>query len=256
MLDLETINAVARSGDFSACALYHAEVERLARFSREEQEALVARARQGQAEARQLLLLNCLRWTLLCARRIYHERRPLHVDMLDLAAEANVKMVEKVDKALSASDPVAYLMTIAANEIRVCCTYRAPLIQRPAWFSRQDLAACALFLPPVERLDESYHTAGHSEQPLIAPALDLVTQAQQDCRDQTRFAPLYHALEHLSPTQRATTIRLYGLGGQPAETPHELAASWRLRPWSVGRYARQARRRLAQLLAHQLSQMR
>ena len=258
MLDQETIDAFVPRGDLSAYTLYHAEVARLARFSREEQEELVARARQGQDEARQLLLLNCLRWTLLFARRMYYERQPQHVDLLDLAAEANLKMVEKMDKALAAHDPVAYLLSIAAQEIRVYCTYRAPLIQRPTWYSRTELAALAPLLAPLERLDvprgDESKTLRHEH--VAAPTLDLEPEEEKDQRTHARFTLLYHALHRLSQQQRATTIRLYGLCGQPTETPNELATAWHLKPQSVRSHAREARRRLSQMLAEQLPQMR
>src|SRR5258708_5944036 len=139
MLDTKTVDALKQNGDLSAYALYDAEFAQLPRFSRQEQGELVDRARKGHDEARHLLVVNCLHWALIMAHRIYHERRPLHVDVLDLMAVANLKMLEKVDKALTADDPVAYLLTIAAQVMRVYCTYYAPLIQRSEWYSRKQL---------------------------------------------------------------------------------------------------------------------
>lgn len=252
MLEIDTIEALEKEGTLSASTLYSAEVARLPRLSREEQKTLVDLARSGQEEARHRLLLNCLHWTLLMAHRIYKERRPLHIEVLDLAGEANLKMVEKMEKALAANDPIAYLMTIAIQTIRVYCTYHAPLIQRPEWYSRQALAELDPFLPPMESLDEPLCTGSNvlrSEQ-IAAPVLDLAATEQQKQRTDARFALLYQAITCLNRPQRATTVRLYGLFGQPRETMSDIASASRLPYYLVKGRAQLARHHLRHLLTN------
>ena len=64
---------------------------------------LIERARQGDSEARESLIISCLSYTLGKARFIYFERRPLHDDLLDLVQESSVLMVTDLDKALKKS---------------------------------------------------------------------------------------------------------------------------------------------------------
>lgn len=257
MLDKTTIDALTQHGDLSAYALYDAEVARLPRFSRQEQRELVDGARQGNQEARHLLVMNCLHWVLIKAHSIYDERRPLHVDVLDLMEEANLQMLEKMDKALTANDPVAYLMAIAAQTIRVYCTYSAPMIQRPESCSLKRLAE----MQPLPLLTESLDTPmehdkkGLRYEHIAAPDLSLRDEEEQERRARSRFAQLYNALQQLSSAQRATTIRLYGLYGWPAETPREIAETAQITPQSVRGYAIHARNRLYRLLVEHLSQM-
>lgn len=249
MLDQEIIEALAQDGDFSAATLYDVEVAQLPRLSRQEQRDLVDRARQGQKEARHLLVLNCLHWALMKAHCIYNERRPLHIDVLDLMAEANLQMLERVDKALSADDPVAYLMTIAVRAMRVYCTYYAPLIRRPE-LSLERLAKTqpAPFL--MESLDAPVSEDGKEAyyEQIAAPDLHLVEEQQQDQQVHDCFAQLYDALQRLSSSRRTALIRLYGLFGQPAETPADIARTSQITPASVRTYASDARHRLSLLL--------
>jgi DNA-directed RNA polymerase specialized sigma24 family protein len=257
MLEHETIDALTKAGDLSAHTLYAAEVERLQRFPREEQDELVERARNGDAEARQLLMLNCLRWVLITACRMYEERQPQCVEALDLAAEANLKMVERLDLAMHAHDPVAYLMTVAVRAMRVYCTYHAPLIQRPEWCSLKELARFDPFPPLMTSLDEGFSSPGTTSrgEQIAAPLLTLESDEQREQRTSAHFALLYEAVKRLSRKQRATVVRLYGLFGQPTETLDEIAEVSHLRYRSVVRTASLARRRLHHLLAEHLSQL-
>lgn len=239
-----THDAPGSGDDLSALAQYCAEVAHLSFLSRQEQPLWVQRARQGDQDACHRLVLTCLHWGMIKAFGIYEERRPRHVDVLDLMAEANLAMLEQVGKALEARDPVAYLMTIATQAIRVYCTYHAPLIQRPEWYSRTDLHHLNRVLPAPDRLDDRLFP-----QILAAPALDLEGEVQQKRRHRTHFRAFYAALFRLPAHYRSLLIRLYGLCGQPIETPHEMAQRLHRAPREVYAAASRARSRLAKMLA-------
>ncbi len=242
-----------RASSLNALALYHADVARLPRLSRAEQAELVALARTGHQEAREQLLLNCLHWALLRAHQIYDERRPCHVDILDLAQVANLKMLETMDQALTARDPTAYLMTVAAQAIRVYCTYHAPLIQRPEWLSRRELADLEPALSPMRSLDAPSGEGDVSPQEqLAAPPLELASEAQQHQYAMFRFARLYQAVKRLNRSQRAAVVRLYGLFGQPCETMSDIAGTSHLTFNGVRGRACEARKHLRRLLTSEL----
>src|SRR5262249_34871203 len=130
MLDLETLRQLC---DLTAYTLYDAETARLPRLSREEQVLLIERARQGDEEARHALILNCLRFVLIKEHRIYRAYQPVRVDILDLAATANLEMLENMDRALELEDPTAYLMSVGSNKMQRYCLCKAPFIQLPAF---------------------------------------------------------------------------------------------------------------------------
>ncbi|HZO75571.1 MAG TPA: hypothetical protein VFB60_25425, partial [Ktedonobacteraceae bacterium] len=91
MLDSETLKTLP---DLMAKTLYHAEIARVPRLSREEERSLVASARAGDIEARKMLIVSSLSYVLWQARSAYDLRSPAHDDMLDLAQVANLAMVQ------------------------------------------------------------------------------------------------------------------------------------------------------------------
>ena len=257
MVSVERQDSFEKESDLSAYALYRSEMLRLPRLSRAEQAVLVDRARQGHQESAHALVVNCLHWALLMAHKVYEERLPSHVEILDLAGEANVKMVEHIDKALTAHDPVAYLMSIASQTIRVYCTYHAPLIQRPEWLSRKQLVELNPFLPHTHSLDEPVHPDNQlpRREYLAASPLSAETEQEREQRSSSRFTLLYEEVKRLNPDQRATTIRLYGLFGQPRETTGEIAKNSHLPYQRVAGNARLARYHLRRRLQDHLPQI-
>src|SRR5579872_6024835 len=71
MLTVEELN---RMDDISGSTLYSAETRRLPHIPRQEQQPLIAAARQGNTEARDALILTCLNWTMARAARIYRNQ--------------------------------------------------------------------------------------------------------------------------------------------------------------------------------------
>lgn len=251
MLTITTLNEL---NDLSAETLYGLEVKQLnARLSPEAEAMHIEQARAGDNEARQALILHCISYALAKANSIYYERRPCHVDVLDLAQEANLKMLERIDKALEARDPVRYLVTLAVRAIQMYCTYHAPMIQKPG-YSLKVLAKIDPYPATVESLDAPIYEEGQRLKVELIEAPASHTELNDE-RRQYRFKPLYEAVKHLNPRQRATTIRRYGLFGQPAETLSEIAESSHLRLEVVRDTGYEARRKLEHALEGELSQM-
>ena len=244
MLDIETLHQLP---DLSASALYHAETARLPRLTREQSRTLAQQARQGDEEARHALIVACMDYILLQAHNISSTRHP---NQIDLAAVGNLKMVECLDKALLADAPVAYLLTVALREMQWYCLYHAPLIQRPA-FSLKELAQADPSPAQIESLDAPVSRGGGRQREMIAaPTPALETDEQPP-----RFAPLYDAVQRLSPTHRSRIIRHYGLFGQPAESLTEIAQESGILYESVIETTYLARKRLRVILANHLARM-
>ena len=125
-----SLDQLERMDDLSAAALYDAEVKRIPLLPREEQPPYIAQAQAGDQVAQHVLLHNCLNWMKRQALATYVDRMPKHSDLMDLIAHANMKMVEAMPAALAANDPISYLMTVGANEMRWYCLYRDPMIMR------------------------------------------------------------------------------------------------------------------------------
>jgi DNA-directed RNA polymerase specialized sigma24 family protein len=245
MLDEDTLN---RLPDLTASTLYSAEIAHLPRRSRAEEHALVARARQGDSEARQVLIESCLQYALRVSRTFYSTHQLSHDDLLDLAQIASERMVAQMDKALAASEPCAYLRGIARQAIWAYCTYHSGLIKRPhytnAMLDRLDPKPAV-----VESLDAPLSRDGRPikvkliEAPAVQPERDERSQQQ-------RYAALYKAVSALPKKQQETIVRLYGLFGHLAETPSDIG-----RLQTVHNHASRARQRLRAMLADSLDEL-
>ncbi len=204
MLDLDTLKAL---NDLTARTLYRAEVAQLPTRTPAEEAALVDRARHGERDAGVALIVSCLPYALRQAVRLYAARRPRHDEILDLAQVASLEMLHHLDKALAMPRPGAYLRGIVKRMISIYITYYGPLIQKPDHFTAQRLIEFGEF-PQTERLTEMN--------------VDIV-EAPPDTREseearQRRFAPLYEALDTLTPRQRAYLNKRYKLGLPLEET--------------------------------------
>jgi len=210
MLDIDTLNALS---DLMAKTLYSAEVARLPKLTRAEEAALVRRARAGDAAARAALIVSCLHYALGKARHYYHTRRPAHDDELDLAQVASLEMVADLDVALTKRSPVPYLRGIAARAMSIYLSYRSSFIRKPNQFSGEQLATTEF--PTVESLDVLAHRKSARLK------VEIISLEEDAARTQ-RFAPLYEALQRLTPKQRNAVVRRYRLGDElldPSVTP-------------------------------------
>jgi DNA-directed RNA polymerase specialized sigma24 family protein len=252
--DLDTLLTMH---DLGATTLYRIEVHTLAQVEGAERTPLYERARQGDTEARSALLFHCLEYLLAKAYLIYDERRPAHIDLMDLVGEANVFLLEHLDLALTKRDPIPYLFVMAVNHMERYCTYSAPLIQRPYGLRSEALARRQQYTS-VESFDTPLAVGENDTLLLVdriqAPAPTPATEQTEEYFH-TRFSPLYEALERLAPGERRAIIQFYGLLNQPASTALELSNTWHVRSETVNANKRAGYRKLKKLLAGDLEQM-
>lgn len=227
---LPTIDVLKRMDDLSGPALYQYETRRITPIPRDGQAAYVEAARAGDEAAAHRLILNCLNWTMRRAYAICRDDPPEHSDMMDLVGHANQKMVEAMPKAIKANDPVAYFMSVSAQEMRRYCVYNDPLIQR------QRDSRVTIPHPATDSLE-----AG--DFPLLATtAAPDAVEASED------YQALYDALDGLSVRQKGVLMAAYGLGGQMKRKNQDIAAQFGLPKETIEKYLWRAKRRLAKRL--------
>lgn len=237
--------------------LYRIEVHHLHEIERAERQAFCERAKQGDQEARNGLLLHCLPFLFVRAFLIYDERRPAHIDLLDLVAEANLILLEKMDLALAKREPISYLIMIATRHMEHYCTYSSPLIRRPFGLNTEALAHCQSYTS-VESLDAPITTA-EGEEEFLLDRLPAATTASIRGKDeayfQTRFCRLYEAVKQLTPAQQKSITRFYGLFQYPASTALELSKEWQVRTETIQANKRSGFQKLRKMLADALEEM-
>jgi len=154
----------------------------------------------GDERAKEALLQGCLRYVAYITSRYscYLE----HEEYLDLVSVGNLAIVERLDKALTVDNPVAYLYGVAKLAIRsYCYTHSQPMTQvkgKPyAWVGSLDAPLC-------------------NGKGCLADG--LVAQEQTPKKEQSKFARLYAAINALTPKQRYVILRYYGLDGDAPES--------------------------------------
>lgn len=196
--------------------LYSAELHRLPRLSMDEKLELIRAAQEGDSGARNALILNCLNWTYMKALEVVREREPQHCDVLDLAEHGTLKMFDAFETALSARDPVSYLMSAAVHEMRRYCTYHDPLIRRSrATGPKPDH-------PMTVSLEEGEYPFAER---LAAPE---TTGPPKD------YSALYHAMRRLTPAQKRAVVSFYGLYDSEPLSQTEIARREESNPATIG----------------------
>lgn len=227
---LPTFDELNRMDDLSSAALYRTEVQRLPYLTREQQADYIGAAQAGDTDATHALVLNCLSWVQRRARAIYRDREPQHTDVMDLVGTANMQMLEAVPKALTADDPVSYLMTVASNAMRWQVTYKDPLVTR-----QRD--------QPLSR----DHPTTVSLEDWDAP----VAEAAPGRRDSQ---VMYQALASLSKQHRIALEAAYGLHGSRTMKNEDIARMLNVSKGTVEKYLWRAKRRLAAKLGSYLTE--
>jgi len=228
---LPTIDELNRMDDLSGSTMYRAEVQRIPYLTREEQTDYVAAAQSGNTDATHALILNCLNWVQRRARAIYRDREPQHTDVMDLVGTANMRMLEAVPNALTADDPVSYLMTVASNAMRWQVTYRDPLVTRQR---DQPLTRAHPVTVSLEDRDVS-----------VAEAPPMTHERQF----------VYDALQHLSKRHQVVLEAAYGLHGGTAMKNEDIALMLNVSKGAVEKYLWRAKRRLAAKLGPYLTEL-
>ena len=247
MLSLEDLDEMT---NLSGSILYSAEVKRLPHLSREEQRPLIDKARHGDKDAKDTLILHCLKWSITRAVRIYLEQEPEHLDVMDLVGVANVEIMEKMDRAIAQmEDPVMFLLSSAAYEMQSYCRYKNPLIQRPRQSNErlQKADPHPASTVSLEATDKKRKLP--LSETLAAKAYVLEADEEVERREARKYALLHRAVDELSPTLRRVIVEGYGLFGQPARTKQELANSTRRKLSGIRDADLRARKLLAERLA-------
>jgi DNA-directed RNA polymerase sigma subunit (sigma70/sigma32) len=179
---------------------YLSELAGLPVLSRDEEAELVRRARLGDREAKESLLQGCLRYVASVTSRYACYLQ--YEEYLDLVSIGNLAVVERLDKALTVENPVAYLYGVAKLAIRSYCYTHSQLITqvrgRPmVWTDSLDAPLC--------------NRKGCLADLLVAPS-----QAPQ--KAQSEVAKLYAAINALTPKQQYVILRSYGLDGDAPES--------------------------------------
>ena len=250
MLTLEELN---RMSDLSGSRLYSAELKRLPLLSREEQQPLIAKARDGDKTAKDALVIHCLHWSIRRAARLYRQQQPEHLDLMDLVGTANVEIMEKFERALEKDDPVKFLLASCAYEMESHVGNRDELISRPR-YDREKMRR----LDPVPSTTVSLDVPPREGQhPLIETIAVEYKEPQEivERREQRKYAMLHQAVRELRPTLRHSIIESFGLFGQAARTNHELAAAYHITKRGVNDRNLRAGKILAERLAPYRTQL-
>jgi RNA polymerase sigma factor (sigma-70 family) len=205
-------------------------------WPKEEQEALFEKARRGDKEARELLLLSCLSYIFYRGWRYKDEIR--HDDPMDLVSIGNVAMVEALDKALYADNPIKYLISQGAYAIAHYVFHDSPMIKRDKHRN---------VVTPVDSLDTelgqtelTYHgVLGTTDE---ADLFSDMEEAQGEI-----YAELYQALDRLTKKQRYVVDKHFGLDDAPMPLA-EIGRMMGIRPESAWKTWKLAQRRLRKLL--------
>lgn len=209
--------------------LYRREVRSLPRFTREEEQELVRRARRGDADARTALIQSCLNYVGFMAA--WHARYVFHDEYLDLVGIGNVAVVEHVDEALRRDNPCAYLRGCAKFAIIYHCFNRDSLIPTP-WQDKQRISVVSLDMPVYA---------------------NTVRHEPVEVRERPDYTFLYQAVEQLPQPYQEVLIKHYGLYDKQPESLYALSRRMKENVKGSIAYLMEYRalRRLRQLLTHQ-----
>lgn len=219
-----SVDQLERMDNRSAAALYDAEVQQIPLLPRETQPPYIAQAQAGDQVAQHVLLHNCLNWMKRRAKATYLDRTPMHTDLMDLISHANMKMLEAMPCALAANDPISYLMTVGANEMRWYCLYRDPLITR--------------------KRDEPL-TYSHPATVSLEATNETATAEAAYAADNPEYEVVCSALAKLSKRHRTVLIYAYGLNGEKKLSNEDIAIELQLPKETIEKYLWRTKRRLA-----------
>jgi DNA-directed RNA polymerase specialized sigma24 family protein len=189
-----------------AVGQFHLIVDAVPLNSIEEDQDLSDRARAGDAQAREGLLLRTLPYIRQVARK-YAKMLP-HDAFLDLVSEAVLAVTAKLEQALERSDkPIYYLLSIAGYRIRSYCQAHRSLISSPARHTFRDPVYWTESMDVPLAEDETLTLADTLSQP------DLVLEAPKE----PDYRQVYRAIEKLTEAQQEAILRHYGLGERAPE---------------------------------------
>jgi RNA polymerase sigma factor (sigma-70 family) len=207
---------------------YISELKRFPLLSKEEQRTLEECVRQGNEEARERLIIECMHFVEHTAS-LYARTYLRYDEYLDLVQVGNLALLEHVHKILSPGKSIGYLCAIARRIMRYYCLYRSQLItlpmgealpkERPTIISIQEL---------ISLHDETWMQLNH-----------LITEMGGELpEDVNTHKSLQQALEILSEKEREVVVRHHGLDGGVAETLVDIGKQLPVKPGSNAAYVR------------------
>jgi DNA-directed RNA polymerase specialized sigma24 family protein len=174
----------------------------------EEEAILVEGARQGDEEARRLLVLSCT-WYIYrqSARyaRIAQETGKWRVEFFDLFQEAHLTVLERLNKALAHPNPCGYLRkAIDGALIDYCGIHAGPMTPKRNGGKYEHPYATVSLDQPVRQL-------AHGGTQYLGDILPAPEPLPENTHD---FTPLHEAMNSLSETQREIIDGYFGFGAQ------------------------------------------
>jgi DNA-directed RNA polymerase specialized sigma subunit len=176
-----------------------AEYSYLVRLPKDLEIDLAERASNGDADARELIILSGLAYVVKVASKYFHTLATHHDEFLDIVSVGHLELVEMIDIALTKQNPFSYLNMRAKFAIRDHCYYSSDIIARPEGMERKKVVSLDVlqskfdFDPPIP------------EETALPDVNDV------------NYEALYEAIGELTERQREVLIRHYGLFGQPEE---------------------------------------
>ena len=234
-----TIEELDRMDDLSGSALLSAEVKRIPLLPQEEQPTYIEAARGGDELAQQRLVVNCLNWTMTKAASIYQDREPAHSDLMDLVSHAQLKMMEALPRALRADDPLRYLMSVSALEMRLYCSYDDPMVKRSRWRPKSDNH------PVTVSLEAGTVPSIHT---IAAPDVRLDSEEPPGQPPNAEYHVVYEAIRGLSDDRREVVTAAFGLFDSPAMHTEDIALMLNVPKKTVENYLYRAKTTLARKL--------
>src|SRR6266700_641952 len=175
----------------------------LPRFTRAEEKVLIARARAGDQDAREQIIVGCLNYVGNLAN--WYKQYLFHDEYLDLVGEGNLAVVESFDTALLKENPCGYLRGVAKYTIIQYCYTRVNLIVRP------------------KKISKMVYTTSLDEKPYTYDR--LVRNAPITVKEPPDYSFLYQALETLRKAYRDILIKHFGLYDSKPESRYALSRS-------------------------------
>jgi hypothetical protein len=182
---------------------FRVDVDQLPRYTEQERQALIDRAREGDNEARNAFALSFMGYVTTVARRYVNKHMDLYdfsssrVEFLDLVQDANYIILEYMGKALRHPNPIGYLHRTIDGRIMNFLKTRTGMIVMP-----QDYKDTA---PVVESLDAPLDESNLTLNGVLSCDLDF-REKQKD------YSPVYHALDELTAFEKEIVLCVHGIG--------------------------------------------
>jgi RNA polymerase sigma factor (sigma-70 family) len=207
-------------------------------WSQAEKDALFEKARRGDTEARELLIRSCLSFIFYRGWRYKDDIH--HDDPMDLVSIGNVAMVEALDKALDADNPIKYLISQGAYAIAHYVFHDSPMIKRDKHRN---------VVTPVASLDAELGQTELTYNDVLGVTneADLFSDVEEEEAEDEPYAELYQALDRLTKKQRYVVTKHFGLDDAPIPLA-DIGRMMSIRPESAWKTWKMAQRRLRKLL--------